>query len=432
MKLPAYFTLATLGLLCVTRSSANEALDVLEGKKRAIDVTLPDLATSLTGTVDTLSFKNEWKENRLDPTWSRAVLFADPTNPWIQQLAITGLFQGNAVLGSADATPSPTVNLDSVRTRRARLGARIKAFNNTDIEAIGEFTGDSPNRGIERLQARTQLPKDYYVSYGKMRPTFTTEYSTEAQRAKIAENSFLVNMLSPASTLGVVVGKDTNDWDWSLGWFSSDLDGQIPKLQGNGSIAASIAHESTNTSADGKSSRTRWHADYINNMDRKNSETIPRYNLTGRLSANGNQVIANPAYRHLFSSGVQLVQGKFGFAGDFMIAHGDTAAWGFSITPTYWAIPSRLQLVGRYHFAGTDEAGGLVGGLGNQADPFFDRGPVFVGNEVHSFYLGANVHLYKDEIVLMNGVERVELDDQTGGGFDADAWIFHTGARLSF
>lgn len=56
-------------------------------------------------------------------------------------------------------------------------------------------------------------------------------------------------------------------------------------------------------------------------------------------------------------------QGDFGFAGDFKLAKGDATVWGISLAPTYWLLPGTLQLVGRYQYAGTDEAGSLVSSL---------------------------------------------------------------------
>jgi hypothetical protein len=418
--------------LAATPLHANEALDVLEGKKRSNEVELPNSPGSPSAREEVISLRNEWPAAPLDPLWSRAILFEDAKNPWVQQLAVTGLFQGNATWGEAETAAAKNTSFTGTRVRRSRLGARLKALQNTEIEAVAEFAGEPNHRSIERLQGRTNLPKEFFVRYGKLRPTFTTEYDTEPQRALISENSFLVNMVAPASTLGVVIGRDTGGLDYSMGWFSSDNTMNFPSPEGDGFMMANIAYETTEHPEKGVSTRTRWHADYIHNFDGRSSAVIPRYQLNGSKSANGNQIITNPAYRHLFSTGVQMDQGRFAFAGDFIIAHGDSSAWGFTATPSYWVMPGRIQLVGRYHYAGSDDPGGLVGGMGNSTDPFFDSSPAFIGNEYHSFYLGANFHLYKEELVFMNGVERILLDDETGGGFNADAWIVHTGARLSF
>ncbi len=438
---PHFMTWRTLRLAgslfpLLTALHANEALDVLEGKKDAESVVLPpapDEAAAEGEGEAVIPLTDEWAPSPLDPIWSKAVLFDDPSNPWVQQLAINGLFHWSAAWGSAQPSGTADVDLDGTRTRRARLGARLKAFGNTEIEAVAEFAGDSNFNGIERLKGTTRFLDNAYVSYGKMRPGFTTEYRTEPQRMLTPERSFLVNMVAPANTLGLMVGQDTERFDWGLGWFSSDNDSNIGGIEGDGFLLANLAYETVEKVEGGTPIRTRWHADYIYNFDDNKNPAIPRYNVAGRKSANGKQLIArNPAFRHLFSTGVEMEQGKFSFAGDFIVASGDTDVWGLSLTPSYWAIPGTLKVVGRYHYADTDDAGGLVGGMGVGSDPYFDSTPVFVGDEYQSFYLGANLHLYRDDLILMNGVEHVILNDQAGGGFDTDAWIWHSGARLSF
>jgi hypothetical protein len=193
-----------------------------------------------------------------------------------------------------------------------------------------------------------------------------------------------------------------------------------------------VGRTSVSAAGDGVQ-RTRWHLDYLHNFDGGNSGAMPGYDLAGKRSANGNQLVAeNPAFRHLISTGFTLDRDRFSFLGDFTLARGDTTVWGLTMGPTWWAIPGTLKLVGRYHYAGSDEAGAIVAGAGSNSDLRFDDSPFFIGNEYHSFYLGANLHLYQDRLVLQTGVENVILKDAAGAGFDTDAWIWQSGARISF
>lgn len=414
--------------------AANEALDILEGKKDINEIDLPPLPEDEEPAAgEKVTYvPPEWSPSPLDPIWSRAVLFEDESNPWVQQLAIMGLFEFSGSWGTAETEGAPDTDLDTTRTRRARLGARLKAFGNTEIEAIGEFAGDAEFQRLERLKVKTEVRPNYYVEVGKFRPRFGIEQSKEPHQLLTPERTLLANMLMPAETLGVAFSQDCAPWDWSIGWFSGANDRYIPGISGDGFISANLAYEVGEALEGGGAMRTRWHLDYIYNLDGSDSRSIPRYDVAGRRTANGNQqILRNPAFRHLVSTGVELESDRWAFEGDFQLANGDLNAWGLTLTPSYWAVPGTLRIVGRYHYADTDDPLGLVGGLGVGSDPFYDSSPIFAGDEFHSFYLGANLHLYQDKVVVLNGFEYALMKDDANG-FETDAWIWHSGARISF
>ena len=422
---------------CLVNAHANDALDILEGNKRVEDVALPPLAEGEEEAEEEqkppVFTPKSWSPSPLDPIWSRAVLYDNPNDPWIQQLALMGYYEFGASWGEVDVEGAGSVSRDTSRTRRARLGARMKIFGNTEIETVGEFAGDAEFQRLERLKAKTRLPGGYAVEAGKFRPRFGIEGSKDPQEMLTPERALLASMLMPASTLGVSVSQECGPWAWNLGWFSGDNDRYLPGFEGNGFIAAGLAYEAPERLEGGEVIRTRWHLDYINNLDHRKSGALPRYDVGGKMAANGPQgPIRNPAFRHLVSTGFEVEGQRMGMEGDFLLANGDLNAWGMTLTPSYWVVPERLQLVGRYHYAGTDTPGGLVGGLGAGSDPYFDSSPLFVGDEFHSFYVGANLHIYQDNVVLMNGVEYSLMKDQAGAGFDTDGWIWHSGARVSF
>lgn len=429
---------SALFVILASLVQANEALDILEADKTPVEppVTQGNAAPREKPIYQELSWPG-WQTRAFDPVWSRAVLFDEGANRWVQHVAITGFFDWQMASGGADvegvgAVPSDSVDLDSSRTRRARLGARIRAFRNTDIEARAEFAGNAEYRGIERLSARTEFLRDTGVTYGKFRPHFTAEYRQEEEDSAYPDRSMLVNMIAPASTLGIRFDHRRNDWEYGIGWFSSDSDPDIPSIRGDGFLSLGVAREFVEPSGDSLM-RTRWHLDYIHNFDAGRSESIPRYRVAGGSSANGGQVLAdNPAFRHLFSTGFTLEQDRFSFLGDFMIAKGDTTAWGMTLAPSWWLMPGVVKLVARYHYAGSDDSGALVTTMGASSDPWFDNSPFFIGDEYHSFYLGANTHVYQDKLVIMSGVENVIFNDEAGAGFNTDAWIWHAGMKASF
>ncbi|QTN31459.1 hypothetical protein HZ994_03650 [Akkermansiaceae bacterium] len=434
--------LARLLLLTASLASANEALDVLEGKVDANSILLPPRETREGAEAGEERVENliylepEWAASPLDAIWSRSVLYDSAANPWIQQVAISGYFDFQSGFGSAETDPSGAIpardtDLDGTRTRRARLGARFRAFNNTEIEAVGEFAGDSDYRGIERLKAYTRFSDTTGVTYGKFRPNFGTESRTEPQLSPYPGRSMLTNLISPASSLGVSFHRAGQNFDYDIGWFSGDFDPNIPSIRGDGFLNLSISRSFVEKSGD-TLSKVRWHADYIHNFDAGRSNPMG-YEIAGKRSANGNQLIVqNPSYRHLFSTGVRIDSDRHSFIGDFQLARGDTTAWGLTAGATYWAIPGTLNLVGRYHYAGSDDPGALVFAPGNSGDLLYDSSPLFIGNEYHSLYLGANLHLYKDSLVIRNGLEYGIITDDAGAGFNTDSFTWQSGASISF
>jgi hypothetical protein len=424
-------------LCCVVH--ANDVLDALEGKKKSSEI---QVAAAPAGpgrdANGALTYpETTYPPSRLDAVWSKAVVYENEANPWVQRMAITAFFDQQAAFGSAEVdgvgiVPEKSVDLDGTRSRRTRLGARIRAFRNTDIEANYEFSGSDDQRGIERLKVRTEFMPDAAVTFGKFRPDFGTEYSTEPENYLYPDRSMLSNMIAPDQTLGIRVDFKRKDWDFGLGWFSGDANPYFPGIEGEGSLLFNMKR--TLVEGSGSSlSRVVWHFDYLHNFDGARSGTTPRFSVAGRRSANGNQLVAtNPLFHDLVSTGIVLDRGRFSFMGDFMIAKGQGAAYGLTLAPSYWAIPGRLNIIGRYHYAVSDDAGGLISTMGTSSDPAFDSSPFFIGDEYTSFYLGANYHLYRDQLILMGGLERAVLGDEQGADFNTEAWIWHAGARMSF
>jgi hypothetical protein len=413
---------------------ANEALDVLEGHKDAATVDLPPGASGPGNTVAKENIvypEQQWPPSPLDSFWDRSLVHNDPNNPYVQKVAITGSLEMRGAWGEVNGGTNDG-NLDSTRTRRARLGVRMKTFQRTDIEAVAELAGGSGYHGIERLSARTEIRPDTTVTYGKFRPDFSTEYSTEEELLPFPDRALLSNLLAPAKTLGVRVNHQRGDWDYGVGWFSNDSDPYFPGLEGPGFISLNLGHTSVEMSGS-QPMKVRWHADYIYNLDPDGSDSIPRFNVAGRRSANGNQLVtSNPTFRHLLSAGVTLESQTYGFDADFLFGRGESSVWGMTLAPYYWAIPGKLKVVGRYHFADSDDPGALIATSGASADPYFDDTPFSIGDEYHSFYLGTNWHLDQNRLVLMGGVEHATLKDDAGIGADTDSWIWHAGARVSF
>ena len=239
-------------------------------------------------------------------------------------------------------TASRNTELDGTRSRRARLGARIRAFNNTEIEAVSEFAGDSEYRGVERLKGYTQVTDTIGITYGKFRPNMGVESRIEPQVSPFRNRSALASMVAPPTALGVSIHHAGEKYDYDIGYFSSEYDADLGGFNGDGLLNLSIARTFYEKTGD-TVSRNRWHADYIHNFGANRSNPYG-YDVTGRRAANGDQLIVqNPAYRHLFSTGITIDSARSSFLADFQIAKGETTVWGITARRHLLACPGHAQ-----------------------------------------------------------------------------------------
>lgn len=433
----------TLLVLLAAPVFGNEALDLLEGKKDPASVTLPPTAEDapvLSGAIGATN--GEAKVTKpykpmqpsafsvksheiFDPIWSRSVLYKDDQNPYVQEFSLTGLFEGAAAWGKIDNELGSSPLNDSVneaQLRRAQLGARMKAFYRTEVTGVVEMAGPSRMNGIQTLKARTEITENTGITFGKFRPLSTQENNTPDANLLISERTLLSNMVAPADSLGVMFDATRKGWTYQLGWFSGDFSDNIPGFKDDGMINAGIAYEKVGKAESGAPLRTRWYLTYVHNLNDESSDIMPRHRFAG----------ATP-YRGLYSTGFSLQQDRIGFMADFTVARGENNAWGLTLMPTYWVMPGAFQLVGRYHYADTDKQDALYGGYGPGADPFFEGdSPIVTGDEYHSFYLGANFHLYENRMVISNGLEYTIFRDDLDSETDTTSLMWQTGAKLSF
>ena len=436
-----YYFLSLVGLLASVQ--ANEALDVLEGKKDATPgaaVTLPaeDAALIQGATTPAATdgkvikpyvapvpseYSRQSKQS-FDPIWARTTIIKNEQNKYVQELSLIGLFEASAAWGDVETTlngSTSTYRPNDVELRRAQLGARMKAFYRTEITGVAEMAGPSRMSGIKTLKASTVLSDNFGLTLGKFRPLSTLENGIDDSQLLTTERALLSNLIAPADSLGIMLDAKKGDWRFNFGWFSNDFNEMIPGVDNEGFINVGVAYEKTSKTDSGVPLHTRWYLNYIHNMDRNFSEVIPRHELT-----------MNNTYGEIVSTGFTIQQDRLGFQGEFTIAQGDKSVWGMTLTPSYWIMPNTIQLVGRYHFADSDEKDALLTGYGPGADPFFESGPIYSGDEFHSFYLGANVHLYENRMVIYNGLEYTLFKDELDSGAETKSLLWQSGARLSF
>jgi len=393
-----YFQVLTLVL--AHQAFANKALDLLDQEE-----VKPGAIYAPIGVVDRAKVQAEAEKaaqpkpmadpavrwpTSLQPIFRKEL---ETTSPYLQEIALTGNIEYQLQSGS---------QAQSSHLRRAHVGAALRAFYDLEIDAEIAFDGSGDYLGFDTLRARYSFGNDVSFSAGKFRPSFSAEYSRDPALRLFPDLSPLVSQIAPGNTLGALI--ETRNW--KLGYFNGDTDAGIPDLSGRGFLLAGVRHGG-------------WYADYVYNFERGGGDAIPL------------------SYRHLFATGVKAGQGKYDFASEFLLAEGDeNTSWGVTLRGGYWLAQDALRLVGRYHYAASSEAGGILSGWGvaraesDLVQPFRYNSST-AADSLHSFYLGMNLHLYEDNLILGAGLEYRTLIDVVGGG-DLDSWNWNTTARMAF
>ncbi len=419
-------------------SAANEALDLLEGAEGGpgIGVPAPGMEEGGTGPgVPDYDYDLRWID-QLPPLWS---FYRRDTNPVAQEAAVTGLFDWRVEQGSIESDiASSERNVDSSGMRRARLGAVLKAFHNTGVEAAFVADGDG-YQGIERLKATVYARENLALSFGKFRAPFSLEYRQDPTVRWFSEPSYIAAQIVPANTLGAMADYRHGPWDWGVGWFSGGVDKNIPDFEGSGFLLGTISYtyegpwagrgESGEEEAEADAGESdagvfqRWHFDYIYNLDEDGGGSIPR------------------DFQHLFATGLELSSGRFDFLGDFLIANGgDNTVWGMNVQAAYWLLEDAVRLVTRYQYGDSNDPNAVMMGWGvpnarTDSVAAFGYPIVRTADELHAGFVGLNFHVFGDYVVLYTGAEYRLLKKNQGGGIKAgetSSWVWQAGGRASF
>ena len=353
----------------------------------------------------------------LDDIWLLPLIYENDDNPWVQYFKINGLYQWrNAEINSDFGDEELHEN------RRARLGATLKILYNVEIEGeinlIDEYSptldDDFDYHGIDTLFASVLITPNLTLSFGKMKPEFTYEYTTDITELPVLERALLVNQLMPAKSTGASLLAETGNWTFEFGVYSGKRDDEFSSFDHGLFYHARATYNFADPDLEDVLDREFFHFDYIHNSDDDINTAVM-------------------GYRHAVATGVYLENGPFSLAADVMYATGEVDVWGATIMPAIFLVEDKLQLVGRYHYADTDDVDGLT--LRPRYEQQAPDVPDIRGDEYHSFYAGLNYYLYGNRIKLMTGLEFASMKDHSTVDITAEnyrGWTWLSGINMSF
>lgn len=341
-----------------------------------------------------------WKD-----LWDLPVLYENPDNPYIQEVALTNRYQYQYA-----AVDSDQGDWDRGETRRWRAGAKIKFLEGFELSGDININDDFEPfyNSLEELHLTWNASNLFHLRVGKQKPLFTYEWSTSSRLILTFERSLLVNQVLPQKSTGASIYGTYENWSYLLGGYSAGWDEEFGRTDKGSFFLGSIGYDLSDLCSCVDS--FKWRLDFLHNEGDSDATGPKPYNET-------------------LSTSLVAAKGKFGLVSDFIAAWGDSPDVFGVVLLGNFDITEKLQLVCRYHYAGSSDDGLRAQSRYEREVDINDGGR---GDEYHSIYLGLNYYLNEHKLKLMTGVEYANMNDKEGDGGDFDGFTWFAGLRLYY
>jgi phosphate-selective porin OprO/OprP len=325
-------------------------------------------------------------------------LHLDEEHPWLQELWVLGRYHGQ--YHWADGSQGEDEGWED---RRFRVGGQARLFERLTLHAqmVSGSDFDPFYNGFSELWVQWEFNEAMALTVGQQKHRFTHERTTSSRYINTVERSLLVNMINAEYTPAVTLSGKSGRIRYYGGWFSNttgrDMGSALTEFDGGGSFLASVTYDMGSV----------WGADTA-------------HLIGGLVFSDANE---NADYLDYFSEGFStalvLTRGPVSLMTEVLAGlgndHGDTL--GISLQPG-WFLTRKLQLVGRYQLAMSDEDTGI------RAQRRYERpAGLTTGDLYQAGYLGANYYLAGHRLKLLTGVEYATLGGE-------DVWTVFTGIRV--
>jgi len=354
-----------------------------------------------------------------DEVWSLAELYANPNNPVVQKVAITGRLQFDYVVieGSGDPAAGVTekdLDYDFGGLRRFRAGIKANLFHDftLQIETDLDPNEDPVYRRLTDANLVWRRSDALRVKLGKQDIGFTLDGTTSSRELLTIDRNNLTNNLTFTTRYlpGLSVAGTVDGWTYLAGVFSQGRsDGEFGDFDAGTSWLASLGRDLSSLTSGGKAD---LRLDYV-----FNEENPPE------------DLFTNRALGHIVSLNGRYEKDSFGLRGDLTAGDGflgQPDLWGFVLMP-YYNFSPKLQGVLRYTYVHSEGADG-VRFTRYEARALNERR----GDEYQEAYAGLNYYIYGHKLKLQTGVQYAAMRDRADNGGAFDGWSWTSGIRLSW
>ena len=338
-----------------------------------------------------------WENNNLE---NLGRIYKNDQSESLQELWLLGRYHGQYNWTEGNGTDK-----DSYETRRFRIGTRAKLFDKFTFhaEAISGSDFNPGYNGFTELWTQWAFDPRFVLTIGQQKNRFTHDRSTSSRYLNYLERSMLTNMFAAEYTPAVTLQGVADKLSYFTGLFSNATGTNIGEAlteydSGHSYIAAAYYDVSKDFNTDS----AFIYASYLNSDANENATNLNHFN-------NG------------FSTALILTEKAYSLVNEITAGQGADAgnAYGINFQPG-WFITNKLQLVGRYQFAFSNEEQGL------SPQRRYERTiDLPSGDHYNAIYAGLNYYIAKHRLKLMHGIEYSHLGGE-------DCWTFSSMIRLYF
>lgn len=336
------------------------------------------------------------EESIYDKIWGLTTLYKNDANPFIEELNLTGRFQGQYYAVDGDKESDSDWDW-----RRFRLGLKAKfldkrlSFNG---EMFSEFNeGGEFYEGLKNFHLTYEFSEAFALTVGKQQPDFSYDYSMSDTKLMYFERNNIIGQFKNEYGTGVSVAGKVDKLSYYVAGVSNSSDKEFGDFDGGFSVTATLGYDLKDV----------LHADKAQlRLEYMHSE-----------HEEGDTLFTN--FDNGLATSLEYKTGEFGLISEVIAGFGDKANnAALILTPSY-DITKKFQVVVRYELGLSDEDNGYT--TKSRYENKVDAGK---GDVYNAGYLGLNYYLYGHKAKLMTGVEYANMR----GGDSTWTWI--SGYRL--
>ncbi len=350
--------------------------------------------------------------------WGLTNLYKNGDNPVIKELSITGeIFSqwasGTSNRGSFSSGDLPPASRwGEIDVPVFRFGINANLLGSLRLNAVLDL---NPNwnpfyKDIYELNL-TYAPSDVFnLGVGKQKGRyFSQEYSTPTRELLEFNQSLLVNALVPRGLTGAWINGKVHNWVYALAGYAGDYQRELTRFNAGAVIQGGIGYDFATALGVNKA--------------------LMRFDYQGSTSTKNS--FGPGKFEHALSLNTTYQKGRIGFYTDLLGGLGSGSqgdVWGVIVTPNWFIVEQKLQLVTRYQYAHGDNSGLKLQTRYESLAPEI-QDTKGVGSDYNAAYLGLNWYLYGYKLRLMTGAE---YGDVTGGPKSYSGWTYLAGLRLAY